>query len=89
MKGWRPLAILKGSKPVRALLLANSMPDIGSISLSLSLVLGLLGPQTPGSLFRVGEAPRPPGSDGKRPSVRDKKKAPALHLARNVQRNSK
>ena len=31
MKGWRPSAIPKGSKPVRALLRANSMPDIGSI----------------------------------------------------------
>jgi hypothetical protein len=36
MKGWRPSACPLGSKPVRASLRAKSMPDIGSIGLSLA-----------------------------------------------------
>ena len=57
MKGWRPSAIPKGPKPVRALLRANSMPDIGSIGLSFPQdpVPGRMSrdPRTRGFLFAL------------------------------------
>ena len=53
MKGWRPSAIPKGSKPVRALLRAKFLLDIGSIGLSFSAGPWAHGPCGPGSLFAL------------------------------------
>jgi hypothetical protein len=45
-EGLAPVRLFKGSKPVRALLRANSMPDVGSIGLSFS-ARSLVGPGFP------------------------------------------
>jgi len=77
MKGWRPSAC-QGSKTGSGSLWSG----IGSIGLSLFPVLGLLGPRRGTPLFaQRGSAAARVGRK-RRPSVRDKKKAPALHLPR-------
>ena len=70
-EGLAPVRLSKGSKPVRAPLRANFLPDIGSIGLSFSRSLGSWSVD-PGSLFAlIGSAAA--RSDGPRPSVRDLK----------------
>ena len=79
MKGWRPSACPLGSKPVRASLRAKSMPDIGSIGLSLARFLGAFAPGRLGS-FPRDEAPRPTGRTETAPDRPRLQTAPALHL---------
>jgi len=82
MKGWRPSAwprLETGSGSFQA---GEFLPDIGSIGLSFSLVLGPRahgrGRMDVGSLFAlIGSAADK--SDKRRPTVRDLKTAPALH----------
>ena len=76
MKGWRPSACPLGSKPVRALLRANFLPDIGSIGLSLSAGPWAHGPWTPVPFSR-SSAPRPPGrANGAHASAIRKRRQP-------------
>ena len=83
MKGWRPSALCIGLETGSGLLRANSMPDIGSIGLPLSTVLGLMvhGPRFP---FSRSSGSAAAGSGKGPPRVRDHEKAPALHSRRET-----
>jgi hypothetical protein len=80
-EGLAPVRLSKGSKPVRALLRANSCRTSDRSACLFPQGLGLMtrAPWTPDSLFAfIGSAAAE--SDKRRPSVRDHETAPALHL---------
>jgi hypothetical protein len=80
MKGWRPSAIPKGSKPVRALLRTNSCRTSDRSACLLSLGPRAFGPWTPGSPFgQRGSAADGSDGNGVQASATTKT-APALRL---------